>query len=729
MSRESMGSDEGSSSASRGRLSGQAGAAVPSGVTSFFDESFQPLRALGHGVSGAALLARHRVTGVFYAVKVVLVRDYESEKDILQEVRLHAVLDSRHLVRYHACWSEVVTPKRAQQLVQIGLCHRREARLPRRLLINGPTTTRASFNRSLGGSASGTMSGQQSSIVGWDYLRPSELDGGGNVLVGEDSFPDSSGSARKMRMHARPQRSRVANVVSPSYDTPRGFAPSHVLPHSASTALVQEYDDDDDDDDKEDEDDGEKTEAEEGEMPSHQQALLSASGTPLDSRGLLSAHSLTSDSDEEDEEDEEAASTSSSNASFSEGSVIGSRVVFLQMELCQMTLGQHLAVRKSVDRVENLVIGLQLFTGLRYLHRRGILHRDIKPTNIFVDFRCQVSPIEASSSSSVASHSEDGELADYEIVYATGGALPTASTCVREDGELRCTSATAAAREGASPTALVRGSVTTHQGKVWGERFPTPTAVTTNDDYADQMVDLLLNTPHRSAAELLRQRMRAIAARRAAARRGKVKQWSAEMLARHTSALPVHHDATTPPPHASATAGSQGEPRRTAKWLQRTLVQVRLGDFGLAKFLAQQRVNVSSYFARNDINTVGVGSPLYSSPEQLNGNICTTASDVFSLGVVLAEMYVMPKTTAERLVILREVREGVFPTDDMVREYPELSVVRSFTRPNAASRMRLDKARKVFRNVLFSCIQEHLAKDGNEEDEEKREGEQEVEVG
>uniref|UniRef100_A0A0A9YWX9 Putative serine/threonine-protein kinase zyg-1 n=1 Tax=Lygus hesperus TaxID=30085 RepID=A0A0A9YWX9_LYGHE len=62
------------------------------------------------------------------------------------------------------------------------------------------------------------------------------------------------------------------------------------------------------------------------------------------------------------------------------------------MELCQRTLKHYLDERHAVDRIENLVIFLQIVSALRYMHRMHLLHRDIKSNNIFIDYRCQLVP-------------------------------------------------------------------------------------------------------------------------------------------------------------------------------------------------------------------------------------------------------------------------------------------------------------------------------------------------
>src|SRR4029077_11195438 len=60
----------------------------------------------------------------------------------------------------------------------------------------------------------------------------------------------------------------------------------------------------------------------------------------------------------------------------------------------------------------------------------------------------------------------------------------------------------------------------------------------------------------------------------------------------------------------------------------------KLLDFGLAKFLDPK----TSDIAEQTMTLLGVMTPEYASPEQVRGETMTTASDVYSLGVVLYEL-------------------------------------------------------------------------------------------
>ena len=98
---------------------------------------------------------------------------------------------------------------------------------------------------------------------------------------------------------------------------------------------------------------------------------------------------------------------------------------------------------------------------------------------------------------------------------------------------------------------------------------------------------------------------------------------------------------------------------------QKTL-QAKVGDFGLARAQGESSRDPEGYCAPTEVCTVGVGSPLYSSPEQLEGKRCSAESDIFSVGIILTELYLLPRTASERIRVLERARQGVM--DDAVTQ-------------------------------------------------------------
>ncbi|XP_062915452.1 eukaryotic translation initiation factor 2-alpha kinase 1 isoform X3 [Mobula hypostoma] len=98
---------------------------------------------------------------------------------------------------------------------------------------------------------------------------------------------------------------------------------------------------------------------------------------------------------------------------------------------------------------------------------------------------------------------------------------------------------------------------------------------------------------------------------------------------------------------------------------------VRIGDFGLA---CSDIIETSdSWPAKTEESnlkhTAGVGTSLYASPEQLKGSHYDFKSDMYSVGIILLELFHPFGTDMERMKVITELREGHVP-EDFTQQWP-----------------------------------------------------------
>ncbi|XP_014790567.1 eukaryotic translation initiation factor 2-alpha kinase 1 isoform X2 [Octopus bimaculoides] len=113
---------------------------------------------------------------------------------------------------------------------------------------------------------------------------------------------------------------------------------------------------------------------------------------------------------------------------------------------------------------------------------------------------------------------------------------------------------------------------------------------------------------------------------------------------------------------------------------------VKIGDFGLAK---------RSYTSDSDVTkedfvslSVGVGTSTYSAPEQLNSSNYDTKSDIYSLGLIIYELYYSFTTMSERTDLFNVLKENSKIDNLVVQNFPDQAeLIKKMTKKDPAERL------------------------------------------
>ncbi|XP_051877099.1 eukaryotic translation initiation factor 2-alpha kinase 1 isoform X2 [Pristis pectinata] len=139
---------------------------------------------------------------------------------------------------------------------------------------------------------------------------------------------------------------------------------------------------------------------------------------------------------------------------------------------------------------------------------------------------------------------------------------------------------------------------------------------------------------------------------------------------------------------------------------------VRIGDFGLA---CRDIVETSDSWpakstGTNPKHTSGVGTCLYASPEQLRGSHYDFKSDMYSVGIILLELFHPFGTVMERTKIITALREGHIP-EDFAQQWPvQAKYIKMLTSKVASHRPSADEmlASELFCSLKVTPLQEKL---------------------
>ncbi|XP_062999129.1 eukaryotic translation initiation factor 2-alpha kinase 1 isoform X2 [Elgaria multicarinata webbii] len=156
-------------------------------------------------------------------------------------------------------------------------------------------------------------------------------------------------------------------------------------------------------------------------------------------------------------------------------------------------------------------------------------------------------------------------------------------------------------------------------------------------------------------------------------------------------------------------------------FLQGSDHHVKIGDFGLAcrDIIQEDSIQLLSAKKTNElIHTYGVGTCLYASPEQLQGSHYDFKSDMYSLGVILFELFQPFGTEMERTEVLTGLRNSHIPLS-FSRKWPIqakyvklLTSIESSLRPTASQLLESE----LFHNAAnVICVLQQKVMQQNEE--------------
>mmetsp|Transcript_28533 Transcript_28533/g.62104 ORF Transcript_28533/g.62104 Transcript_28533/m.62104 type:complete len:947 (+) Transcript_28533:20-2860(+) len=158
----------------------------------------------------------------------------------------------------------------------------------------------------------------------------------------------------------------------------------------------------------------------------------------------------------------------------------------------------------------------------------------------------------------------------------------------------------------------------------------------------------------------------------------------------------------------------------------------KIGDFGLSKMLfdanggqafeseadSRQRRRQqhnhrgsSDEFAHqralavSEVHTIGIGTASYAAPEQIKSSSYGPAADIYSMGLILLELFSTIDSLHERAAVFGDCRKGVLPTR-LHQTFPEVaSLVAACTHPIPSKR----PPAKTVRDTIETCMRDYDA--------------------
>ncbi|KAJ2628345.1 hypothetical protein H4R22_003936 [Coemansia sp. RSA 1290] len=656
-----------------------------------YHDDFVQLRCLGKGGFGKVYEVRNKLDGRPYAVKQIKIRGEITAEKTLREIKTLANLDHPNIVRYYSSWIEVTALRgqrqsmRGEQLYSMGDDDSIE-------LSAGPAAVESP--KSHGGSLSGTwledsrgdyydsatgISVRSASSSGSEMFVFEESFGNGEAYVmaevsighthepsgqrrdTEVVFEKSTGDDCSSTVSQQTGRPANARSCPPAFELTTSPEPSVYAEAAASAADMQ--------------------------IPApiairpdnrrhrRQRSLHMTGDTEL----------YTARNDAEKRRSMSVLNTLSGQAQSLPSQVLAGMdlvqplvtetTLFVQMQLCQTTLqefllhrNQRIASRQQqqqqqsmspqsssdngawcddseqellIDPVMNVRLFRSIVEAVKYFHNRGVIHRDLKGANVFLD-----------------------------IVYADSGGNPISR----------------------SASGVGRPGPHSREQQHYGPAL-SANSLEARTGYSETWTDTNDSSGMRSAV--------GNACFSPGLHSSRTVDWDAVFDSIIASrSVNCGRKAGTRPSSASCAAPAPPPPPPLAAAEQGDVPMVafipRIGDFGLAtKATLGLRASSDEYAFIGDTSaaqstpsppaasacdsdaacnrrssvgcserrTSNVGTITYAAPEQLRDEAVeyNEKADIYSLGIIFFELYYPFATAMERVVVIKDLRRGVFP--------------------------------------------------------------------
>ncbi|KAJ2818222.1 hypothetical protein GGI24_005163, partial [Coemansia furcata] len=368
-----------------------------------YHDDFIQLRTLGRGGFGRVFEARNKLDGRRYAVKQIKVKGQITADKTLRETKTLASLEHPNIVRYYSSWIEVAQ-QRGKKPAEVSLSSLR----PDEYCVSPPAEEESEEEEESEDTGDDSARDEQRRFdLCDDSLSPSlwSLSSSGEpggdqgtnpplALVGLFAAGPPNSSRRNTGWFDDDESNVDLVPASPCGDNINQWIDEEdiVFEHSKSEPGHSS-----------DESDEEHImfteESNNGDSMSLRLCTVATTRScPIPIKNALHRRqrSLLVDNCASSSLDRQhqllAQSLPGSNDSMN-SMVAGETTLYIQMQMCQTTLQQFIIERNRridaqsllIDPVLNIRLFRAIVEGVRYFHTRGVIHRDLKGANVFVD--------------------------------------------------------------------------------------------------------------------------------------------------------------------------------------------------------------------------------------------------------------------------------------------------------------------------------------------------------